>query len=99
MKNFTTIDNSGATVAQNVFDEVRLTNLTLSGNSFSGSEIAFYKNGASVSYDSVIGFNIESLMGGNFYGYDPTIGAPDEVGGVLIQTGIQGSLDLVFVAD
>ena len=99
MNNFTTLNSVGATVTQDVFDEVRLTNLAVIGNSFGGGNIAFYKNGTSVTYDTVIGANINALVGGNFYGYDSTLGAPDEVGGVLIQQGIQGTLNLVFVAD
>ncbi len=99
MNNFTALDTVGAPITQDVFDEVRLTNMSVLGNSFSGGNIAFYKNGASVSYDTVIGSNINALTGGNFYGYDSTIGAPDEVGGVVIQEGIQGTMHLVFVAD
>ena len=99
MKNFTALDSSGTVLAQDVFDEVRLTNMSIIGNGFSGGGIEFYKGGTAVTLDTVIGTSISSLSGANFFGYDTSIGAPDEVGGVYTQTGLVGTLNLVFVAD
>ena len=99
MNNFTALDAAGAILSQDVFDEVRLTSVGIIGNGFGDGSIAFYKNGVSVTYETVIGSGFDSLTGGNFYGYDATIGAPDEIGGVVIQSGTQGDLKLVFVAD
>lgn len=100
MNNFTVLDTNGAALPQNVFDEVRLTNMSIiGGNVFSGGNIEFYKNGSAVLYDTVIGASIDSVNGGNFYGYDSSIGAPDEVGGVVVQIGVQGSLNLTYLAD
>ena len=100
LKNFTAIDViTGNVVPSTVFDEVRLVNMGITGNGFAGGTVEFYKNGAAVSASSLFGSGVTGAQGGNFYGYDTSIGAPDEVGGIAFQTGSIGTLKLVFLAD
>ena len=100
MKNFTAINvTTGNPVPSTVFDEVRLVNMTILSSTFNGGSIEFYKNGAPVSASAIFGTIASSGQGGSFYGYDSTIGAPDEVGGIAYQSGNLGTLKLVFLAD
>ena len=100
LKNFTAIDViTGNVVPSTVFDEVRLVNMGITGNGFAGGTAEFYKNGAAVSASSLFGSGATGAQGGNFFGYDTSIGAPDEVGGIAFQTGSIGTLKLVFLAD
>ena len=100
MKNFTAINViTGNLVPSTVFDEVRLVNMAGISSIFNGGTIEFYKNGAPVSASTIIGTIASSGQGGSFYGYDSTIGAPDEVGGIAYQSGNVATLKLVFLAD
>ena len=94
-------DLTGVPVLLQNFDEVRVTGMTISGNRFSGGTISFYNGGTHVLTSTLFGTSTKEIAGGNFFGYDPTISAPDEVGGVLSveKTVGFGSADLIFVAD
>ncbi len=99
LNDFSVLNSSGSPVIQSVFDEIRLTNMRIQGNGFRGGSVTFYKNGGEVSYDTVIGSSLITKTSGNFFGYDNSIGAPDEVAGVLLHYGDQGIINLIFVAD
>ncbi len=83
------------------FDEVRLSGMTISGNQLTGGVVSFYRGGTLQTNARIIGNASGSFMlqGGTFFGYDPTISAPDEVGGVVALSGTAGKLDMVFLAD
>ncbi len=73
--------------------------MTNTGTQFSGGTIAFYKNGNPVSASTIFGTIATQNQAGSFYGYDSTIGAPDEVGGIAYESGNHGTMKLVFLAD
>lgn len=73
--------------------EIQITGMTISGNSFSGGNVTYIGDpnptGAGSSFNAA----------GQFYGYDASISAPDEVAGVLLQTGADGTVTASFIAD
>ena len=72
------------------------TNMQIVGTSFSGGTWRTYKNGALV---HVTGFGSTTSSIGDFYGYDPTISAPDEVAGVVLMQGSGASVYGMYLAD
>jgi len=100
LNNFSFVDlSTGAAVMFPSFDEVRLIDMNIASNKLTGGMIAFYKQGTLQTQARIIGSSPVANTGGTFFGYDPTIGAPDEVGGIVSMSGTAGKLDLVFLAD
>ncbi len=64
------------------FDEIRLTDMTLSGTSFSGGTLAILQGSDDVT-DALLGTGVSGAAAGDFFGLDEASGQPDEVGGVL----------------
>ncbi len=71
-------------------------NMTIVGASFVGGTWVTLKNGAMVNYT---GSGTTTAAGGDFYGYDASISAPDEVGGVIMMDGASGKIFGIFIAD
>jgi hypothetical protein len=88
---------NGFTASGSPVDEIRVTNATISGNVFSGGDIDLYLGAASA--NSILGSNETGTLRGGFYGWDATANVPDEVGGVLLQAGEDGYVNLYFAAD
>ena len=84
------------TAAAAPFDTVQGTGLTISGARFSGGSWVTIKGGVPV---SVTGSNTTATANGTFFGYDPTISAPDELGGVFFINGGTAFITGVFIAD
>lgn len=78
-------------------DEVRVSGASIDGASFSGGTISLLIDGSSA--DGILGGNIQSQFGGNFYGYDDALDIPDELGGIALKAGDDGYVALYFAAD
>ena len=77
-------------------DAISGTGMHIIGASFTGGTWVTYKNGAVVNFT---GPATAVSAGGDFYGYDPLISAPDEVGGVILMDGSSGLVYGIFTAD
>lgn len=86
--------NGSATVLP--IDAVSGQGMTIVGASFVGGTWVTLKNGIGVPFT---GANTTTAAGGNFYGYDASISAPDEVGGVIMMDGASGRIFGIFIAD
>lgn len=78
-------------------DEVQVTGATIDGASFGGGTVFLLNEGSSA--DGILGANIQSQVGGGFFGYDDAQGIPDELGGLLLKAGDDGYVVLYFAAD
>ncbi|MGH1424962.1 MAG: transferrin-binding protein-like solute binding protein [Pseudooceanicola sp.] len=96
MNNFRSTDLYG-NISTAPLDEMTTTGMTISGNEFSGGTVTTRLNGQQV---DIAGSGATQSASGVFYGYDPSISAPDEVGGqALISDGDAIHVRGVFVAD
>lgn len=77
-------------------DTISAKNMKISGNGFSGGSIATTSGGVAV---NPTGANTISSAKGAFFGYDPAISAPDEVGGLIWILGDDGYINAVFFGD
>ena len=84
------------TAAAAPFDTVRGSGLAISGAQFSGGSWVTVKGGIAV---NVTGSSTTATSNGTFFGYDPTISAPDELGGVVYIHGDTAFITGVFIAD
>ena len=77
-------DNNGATTTDTVFgfDEVTISGMTISGSVLQNGTVGLSLNGSPLSLSGV-----PTSAGGNFYGWDDSLGAPDEVAGVALIDG------------
>jgi hypothetical protein len=92
---FTNIQQNGtATIAP--IDALAGTGMSIVGASFVGGSWVTLKGGVVV---NITGPGTTTLAGGDFYGYDSAISAPDEVGGVIVMDGSNGLIYGMFVAD
>jgi len=78
------------------FDQVKGTGMTISGAQFTGGYWATFQGG---NWVDVVGANPTSNSSGTFFGYDPTISAPDEVAGVFVINGDAAIITGRYVAD
>ncbi|MDA7827780.1 hypothetical protein N9A67_06100 [Rhodobacteraceae bacterium] len=78
------------------FTTVKITGMTLNGNTYSGGTIKTYNSGTEV---NMTGQNVTGGAQGAFFGYDETNSRPDETGGVVLQIGETGGFGGVFLAD
>ena len=93
---FTAVDFASGLVITPSFDTVRLTGMGISGNWFGGGSFETLDGPVVV---NVVGPNFFGNSGGNFFGYDATISAPDEVGGGLLVGGDNATITIAFIAD
>ncbi len=77
-------------------DTISGTGMTIVGASFSGGTWVTLKDGVVVDFT---GPGTVGAAGGDFFGYDPSISGPDEVGGVIVMDGSNGHVYGIFVAD
>ena len=77
-------------------DSVTLSNLSITGDRFSGTSVQTSKSGSSV---NVVGSNATGAVNGIFSGAQTSGGIPDEVGGLFSLTGTDATLVGGFVAD
>lgn len=99
MSSFTDIsDGNGASYAAGAApaDEVRGTGLVISGAHLSGGTWQTLKGGVPV---NLLGTGAVATSDGNFFGYDPTLSAPDEVGGVVLIKGATQFGFGLYIAD
>lgn len=90
------MDNLNTFIGSVPFGSVEISGMTISGNGFSGGEMTV--DGTSPVSD-IVGSNATTTADANFYGYDGTIGAPDEVGGTFSAQGSSAVFLGVFIAD
>lgn len=96
MNNFTVDTILGSSAAP--IDEIHISNMAISGTSFSGGDITTFNGGAVVG--DITGLTPTSNAAGEFFGpIDAGTGAPDEVGGTFLLTGFSGTLAGDFAAD
>jgi hypothetical protein len=95
MTNFT---NGGSSVTFGGADRVQITGMTITGNRFADGFISATANGQA-NNSTTFGTGITGRARGNFFGYDSTISAPDEVGGAFYASGSNGALVGTFIAD
>lgn len=96
MENFVTTDLSNGETVDNPIGGILVDGADISGSGFSGGTFTVLKKGPTV---NLAGGNSSSKMIGNFYGYDATKAAPDEIGGVFLQKGDDAILSGIFFAD
>lgn len=99
LNNFSNIsDGAGAVVSvvNTPFDEVQGTGMAISGAHFSGGAWVTLKGGVVV---NVVGAGVTTTSDGTFFGYDPSISAPDEVGGVAYIDGSTANVVGLYLAD
>ena len=78
-------------------DTLSLSGATISGSSFSGGTLTASLGGADVT-SNLIGTPQTTTTSGNFYGWDNSAGAPEEVAGASLVTGSSGILAGSFIA-
>lgn len=93
---FTATDMATGTTTSAPIDEIAVTDMIISENRFSEGFITTRNGGAVV---SVTGANTSAVAEGMFFGYDSTISAPDEVGGMILIEGDDGIVVGSFVAE
>lgn len=99
LNNFAKItDGVGAVIPVAIapYDELRGTGMVISGAHFNGGAWVTVKGGAVV---NVVGAGATSTSHGTFFGYDPNISAPDEVGGVVYIDGSSANVVGLYLAD
>jgi hypothetical protein len=96
LSGFTATNIFSQTVTTAPVDQIKGTGLVINGNGFSGGTFTTLKNGSVV---NVTGSNTSTLSGGAFLGYDVTNSMPDEIGGVVLMKGQDGTLSAWYVAD
>lgn len=93
---FTATDLTTGTMTLAPIDTISVTDMVISENRFSEGFITTSSGGAPL---SVTGANTSAVAEGAFFGYDANIGAPDEVGGMVLIEGEDGIIVSSFVAD
>lgn len=78
--------------------ELRVNNMKISGNGFSGGTAQTFQNGRE-NTSRALGTLAPSRTEGAFFGRDATNTIPDEVGGVVLESGTRGTIGGAFVAD
>lgn len=90
-----TAEKNGAKVSSPI-DTIVANDMRIVGNRFYNRDISVTKNGVSVDLG---GSSTTSEGQGSFFGYDSSISAPDEVGGILISASTEKAVIGYFVAD
>lgn len=97
--NFVTIGTGGGwslTPATAPFDELFGFELAIDGAHITGGNWVTLSDGVVV---SVVGATPVTTSNGTFFGYDSSISAPDEVGGVVSIVGLTGYVAGIYMAD
>lgn len=96
LNGFTATDMATGKTTSAPIDEIAVTGMTITENRFSEGFIITRNDGAIV---SVTGANTSAVAEGMLFGYDSTISAPDEVGGMILIEGEDGIIVGSFLAD
>lgn len=96
MTDFTAVYQGTGNAPPVPIDTIRATGMTITGNAFSGGTLATTNAGSTV---NLTGTNTTNSAGGNFFGYDAAISAPDETGGIILLQGDSGIVMGAFIAD
>ena len=99
MTNFANISDSVGSVLTSAtapFDQIQGSGLVIQGSHMVGGNWVTMSGGAVV---NVVGANPVTSADGTFFGYDPSISAPDEVGGVIFIGGSDSNVTGIYVAD
>lgn len=88
------VDVTTQNTANGITESISVNNMTISGNELSGGTLSATHNGVVVDASS-FGARAE----GQFYGYDPSTGGPDEVGVLISNVGVDSRGDLTILAD
>lgn len=78
------------------YDRITINNMVVSGNDFSGGTVRVFDGNTEVNPTGSGGTRVAR---GGFFGYDPSINAPDEVGGYVQITGSDATVYSDFLAD
>lgn len=96
MTGFTALDSVTENVTSGPIDSISVTGMKISDNRFADGDVSTSLNGVPV---NIAGPSGESFSQGAFYGYDSSILAPDEVGGIALLKGGRGIVMGTFLAD
>lgn len=96
LDSFTITDQLSSEVSNGPLDTISISDMTISGNGFSGGTVETTLSGNQV---NLLGANANSSAQGDFFGYDDTASAPDEVGGSVLVQSDTGTLAATFIAD
>ena len=96
LNGFTATDQATGNAATAPIDTISVSDMTISGNGFSGGT-ATTSNGGTTT--SITGANTSSSAQGHFFGYDSANSRPDEVGGNVLIQGDDGRVIGTFIAD
>ena len=89
MTGFTATERATGNAATAPVDTISATGMTIAGNRFSGGTVTTTNGGAAV---NVTGANTTTTAQGAFFGYDAAASAPDEVGGLFLHQGDDGTV-------
>ncbi len=98
ISNFQRYTENGRSVsaASALIDQVTGTGMVINGAHFTGGAWVTFKGGVAV---DLVGASATTTSDGTFFGYDPSISAPDEVGGVFLVQNGTGYVSGFYVAD
>ncbi len=102
--NFTTNDDDGGFGTASPFNTIEITGMDISGNAFSGGDLALSNtqlDGSSILVDAagVTGANTTTTAAGNFFGWNDANSVPDEVAGGLLSVGEDRAIAAGFIAN
>lgn len=95
LNGFTSIDQSTGKPGAAPIDEIKITDIAISGSGFSGGSFATSKNGTAV---DIVGANAKSQSISNFFGLNAKGDAPSEVGGHVLMEGKGGLVSGSYIA-
>lgn len=95
MEGFNAVNRSSGAAANVGFDAVQISNMTISGNSYTGGTINTQSGSSNV---SVVGTRLQQNATGRFFGLTSSA-TPDETGGIGFLRGTNGAVTAVFLAD
>lgn len=93
---FVTTDLMTGDASTAPIDEIRVTGMSISDGGFSGGTIQTLQRDEAI---DIIGADPSAVSEGVFFGYDATLSQPDEVGGMILMTGRDGTVLGSFIAD
>lgn len=94
--NFATTDMRTGSPTTAPIDAITVREMTIADGGFSGGTLATLRNGTPV---AITGANTTGVAEGVFFGYDPALSQPDEVGGMILMQGADGTVLGNFIAD
>lgn len=88
--------DDGANNTQVPVDTIKFLGLDIDGNVITGDSYQATIDGAPLEPS---GAGSEAVIKGNLFGYDASVSGPDEMGGIFVIKGVDGTLDGLFGAD